>query len=677
VDLLSNTLEFNQRAGVIFQAQSDSIAPSRIEANLVQQNGEGVLLAPTAHSIALIDNTIQGNRGGQFGGNGVTIQTESLEGAIRIERNQIFKNGGWAIRQEGADCVNATELNNTVRENECGGSGCAGGKEVEVRDCAGPVEKTEPLAPAPPAPTTQTSLPLPPAPQVETPVSSVPTGVETPANPAPITPPSMVMEFASSASTDLAVMAMTPAEPSIVVVNAANYQKQSVAPGSLVAIYYAGSVSGSCSATTLPLPTTLCGMQVRYRFFSPTTGNRDELLPLLYVDKSQINAQIPTNAAISVPGEFATITVQGVGESLDGSLSVRAIAPGLFPGSGGKAKVTRANGEEITERNPVIPGEQLTLWGTGFGATVRDSAGNKKVIVRTNEVGGDEFAIPDVSVRIGGVVAEGVRAFKAPKMVGVDQIVFSAPLTLQQGANQILVCRADSFAGGTVVCTDTDATVTIGPKKPALVRIAPYSSSSFPLRGERALAVGGLATAHHTGLEINTPCLGQAAPVRGESSPRTGANNVAPIVLCGVDLRISSAGTNQAVPLVYVDQNRIDFQIPFEAKSRADFELWFKGVRVGSLTALPVGSGDLSGYPLLLGAVGTEREAAPGQAVPVLGRAPHQSQRTELATLPSGLLISRLGWFCLVMARESGALISQAPLFRGSRLGRSGSMRLR
>jgi uncharacterized protein (TIGR03437 family) len=176
------------------------------------------------------------------------------------------------------------------------------------------------------------------------------------------------------------------AADSISVVNAADYGV-AVAPGSLIAIFGSGLASTTVGATSLPLPTSLGGVEVRAN---------GRVIPLLFVSPSQVNAYLPTDVT---PGSVAIVAG---GQTAD--ITVREAAPALFRFAG-----------DLAWPYEVMPGGVVTVYGTGIGsATMTPSA------------------------QIGGRDAPVVYAGPAPETVGVAQWNLRVP-SLAAGEHYVSV----------------------------------------------------------------------------------------------------------------------------------------------------------------------------------------------------------------------------------------------
>jgi uncharacterized protein (TIGR03437 family) len=147
--------------------------------------------------------------------------------------------------------------------------------------------------------------------------------------------------------------------------NGANYF-QRFAPGMLATIFTfttnSFQVAQPVSATTLPLPTTLGGLQVTVAGIPS---------PLLYVSASQINFQVP--GAVQPGSAVQPIIVTNAATKqviASGYFRIDATAPGLFTanstGSGQLSVLNQDNTINGTA-NPAKSGTVIQIFGTGAG----------------------------------------------------------------------------------------------------------------------------------------------------------------------------------------------------------------------------------------------------------------------------------------------------------------------
>jgi uncharacterized protein (TIGR03437 family) len=186
-----------------------------------------------------------------------------------------------------------------------------------------------------------------------------------------------------------------------------------VAPGSIIAIYGSSLAPAPTVGPASPLAQTLAGVTVL------VTGR---ILPLYFVSPQQINAQLPSGLAA---GAYA-LTVQWEGHAdVQADFQVVRDAPGLFTQPAGGiqyALVTRPNGALATPSAPALPGETVTLYGTGFGPYLGSTP--------------DGFAVPQtlilpladpVAILSGSLSLNPTFAGATPGEVGVVLVSFRIP----------------------------------------------------------------------------------------------------------------------------------------------------------------------------------------------------------------------------------------------------------
>jgi uncharacterized protein (TIGR03437 family) len=154
--------------------------------------------------------------------------------------------------------------------------------------------------------------------------------------------------------------------PGLSSLNAANFLFPNLlAPGMIAALYSTGNFNqfgtGSQAAGTLPLPTTLNGLQVLFN---------NVAVPLFYAGPNQINFQVPNLAPQSGTADIQVLEA-ATGRLLgDSTVEMNAADPGLFTQAGngsGAASAVNADGTLNTQTNPALSGSYITLYGTGVG----------------------------------------------------------------------------------------------------------------------------------------------------------------------------------------------------------------------------------------------------------------------------------------------------------------------
>ena len=145
-------------------------------------------------------------------------------------------------------------------------------------------------------------------------------------------------------------------------VDAASFTTAAAAPGQLRSLFGSGLSTGEAAATQLPPPTELNGTSVTIN---------GQLAPLLFVSSTQINYQVPNEAADPV----LQVSVSGPrGESNQLVTALKPSSPALFTvdGSGtGSGIVTHADFSLVSAEAPAAPGEVLVSFLTGLGHLIQ------------------------------------------------------------------------------------------------------------------------------------------------------------------------------------------------------------------------------------------------------------------------------------------------------------------
>jgi uncharacterized protein (TIGR03437 family) len=206
------------------------------------------------------------------------------------------------------------------------------------------------------------------------------------------------------------------AQNSVAVVNGASFLARfPVAPGSLASAFGTFPGASSASASALPLPATLGGVQVLVD---------DTPAPLLFVSAAQVNFQVPRSVATG--RRSVRVTVGGTAVA-QGTMDLLDLSPGIFitgtAGNNPVGAVLNQNSSANTEANPARRGEVIQIFGTGPGAlsaTIADGAaapGDPVVTTTTQPVAGV----------IGGVETAADFSGMAPGFVGLWQVNVKVP----------------------------------------------------------------------------------------------------------------------------------------------------------------------------------------------------------------------------------------------------------
>ncbi len=216
------------------------------------------------------------------------------------------------------------------------------------------------------------------------------------------------------------------------VVNAASFRPATdpngaIAPGAIVAIFGSNLAPGSRLATTLPLPTNLFDTQVT---FNGTAA------PLFYVSATQINAQAP----FEVTTGTATVVVQrGGSTSAAQTARVAAVSPGIFynldkaSGIAIGAVLHAKTFAPVTDKDPAIAGEFLSIFSTGLGAL------QQPVSSGTVPPSPPPETVSRPTVTIANLQAPVIYSGLAARFAGVYQVNVQVPAGVPSGTQPLQV----------------------------------------------------------------------------------------------------------------------------------------------------------------------------------------------------------------------------------------------
>ncbi|MBS1791232.1 MAG: hypothetical protein JST85_26205 [Acidobacteria bacterium] len=211
-------------------------------------------------------------------------------------------------------------------------------------------------------------------------------------------------------------------------VSAASYNAEPVlATGSIVSAFGTALATDTIAASTRPLPGVLQGTRVLVR----DSADTELLAPIFYVSPSQINYQIPTDAAL---GEATIMVVSGDGSSAFGKVQIVPVAPGLFAANSNGQGVpaaqllrVKANGTQSYE-----PVAQFDAVQNRFIAVPIDLGAETDqifLILYGTGIRG-RSSLTATTVAVGGTDASVIFAGAQGDYVGLDQINVLLPRSL-------------------------------------------------------------------------------------------------------------------------------------------------------------------------------------------------------------------------------------------------------
>jgi uncharacterized protein (TIGR03437 family) len=226
------------------------------------------------------------------------------------------------------------------------------------------------------------------------------------------------------------------------IVNSANFAPitNSVAPGEYVTLFGTGLASDAAPAGSVPLPTTLGGVQVMVNGVPA---------PLLYVSPNLISLQVP----FSTPSQsYAAFKVVNNGVSSNAVTVYTAVfgtAPGVYTSSAdgvGPGDVFHSDYSFVTAASPGKAGETLFLYATGLGV-VAPSIGDGTAAPTNslNNVVDQNLAVYIVDQNGKVSQAKIVFAGLAPGLTMIYQVNFTVPSGVASGAASLEVRTSDAF----------------------------------------------------------------------------------------------------------------------------------------------------------------------------------------------------------------------------------------
>lgn len=232
------------------------------------------------------------------------------------------------------------------------------------------------------------------------------------------------------------------------IVNAANFAPitNSVAPGEYVSLFGTGMAAAAVPAPSLPLSTTLGGVQV--------TVN-GTLSPLLYVSPNLINVQVPFSTPAESYATFQVINNRAMSNQVTVYTADFGTAPGVYTTTAngvGPADVFHSDYALVTAANPAVAGETLFFYATGLGAvspTVADgiaAPSNPLSYVNDPNLYVDMFD-QNSNVTYANIVFAGL----APGLATIYQVNFTVPSGVASGPAYLEVSTSDGYTSEAMI----------------------------------------------------------------------------------------------------------------------------------------------------------------------------------------------------------------------------------
>ncbi len=298
----------------------------------------------------------------------------------------------------------------------------------------------------------------------------------------------------------------------VTVVSAASYVGNTAAAEQIVSGFGTNLATSTIGATTTPLPTTLGGTSVKVR----DSAGTERLSPLFYVSPTQVNFQIPLGTATGA----ATITVTHSTTNITGTLTVGAVAPGIFTmdatGRGFAAAQTlrlKSDNSQSVEAIARYDSAQNKFVGLPVDLNTSD-----QLFLQLYGTGVRKRSdLANVSATIGGIAVNVLYAGTQNGYAGLDQINLALPRSLPGGELDI-VLKVDGVNANTVKMAITP--VASVERTTYLTALRPEGSAASPGSGSSVLRLSAdekSATVTFNYANLTTPMT--SAHIHGPADP--------------------------------------------------------------------------------------------------------------------------------------------------------------
>lgn len=230
----------------------------------------------------------------------------------------------------------------------------------------------------------------------------------------------------------------------------------SVAPGEFVTLAGTGLAAEPASASSLPFPTTLGGVQVSVAWVDVNGKPQSAPAPLSFVSPTQINAMVP----YSVPTDESLISFQVTNNGVPSNIArvyCGLRAPGIFtiPSGGlGNGAIQHSDFSLVSTANPAKVGETVLIYLTGLGSVTPPVTAGAAAPANPLALA----AVPDVY--IDGVKARVVFSGLTPGAAGLYQVNVTIPAGVTAGSQaSIEIATFDSSRN--LLSVNTEATIPI------------------------------------------------------------------------------------------------------------------------------------------------------------------------------------------------------------------------
>ena len=228
-------------------------------------------------------------------------------------------------------------------------------------------------------------------------------------------------------------------------VQSAAASSTTVAPDSLASMFGANLAASTDRATTLPLPTSLAGVNALVK----DSAGVERSAPLIYVSPGQINFIVPAGTA---PG-VATFSIANGAATVTAPARVQNTAPALFSMNGTGIGVAAATAIRTQVANPQLqtPVPVFECDHAGCVAMPIDLGLDTPIFLTLYGTGiRNRSNLDGVKVTIHGVSVPVMFAGPQPDFLGLDQVNVALPLELRGSGQSEVVLTMDGQASNAV-----------------------------------------------------------------------------------------------------------------------------------------------------------------------------------------------------------------------------------
>jgi uncharacterized protein (TIGR03437 family) len=198
-----------------------------------------------------------------------------------------------------------------------------------------------------------------------------------------------------------------------------------LAPGTVTQVYGDNLADSPAQPSDVPLPTAFQGVE-------SLVGGLGA--PIFYVSKSQLVVQVPSELAPKQT--YSALLIVNNQITLPQDVDLAPVTPGTVAFADGTLVTQHADFTLVDANRPARPGEGLTIYLVGMGATT-------PAVPSGTRAPSDPLARvpPNVQVTVDGQSADVSFAGLTPGGVGLYQINFAVPSTARSGKLEVVITQ--------------------------------------------------------------------------------------------------------------------------------------------------------------------------------------------------------------------------------------------